>query len=73
MKTILREDTHTHAAVQDIRMPTKTMHCIYCGATLPVTHILYDREPPEMQAARLAFEDLHDATCGPKSVGMILD
>lgn len=49
------------------------LHCIYCGATYPVTTIRYAREPPDVQAARLAFEQLHDAQCGPKSIGMTLD
>ncbi len=44
-----------------------------CGATLPVTRIQYRNEPPDVQASRLAFEQKHDAECGPKSIGMILD
>lgn len=49
------------------------MHCVYCNATIPVTHILYVREPPDVQAVRLDFELRHDRECGPKSVGMILE
>jgi hypothetical protein len=47
---------------------------VYCGATSELcTHILYAKEPAEIQAMRLAFEAQHDAACGPKSVGMIID
>jgi hypothetical protein len=49
------------------------LHCIYCGATLNVTTILYRDEPPSIQVERLAFEQTHDRECGLKSVGMILD
>lgn len=47
------------------------LHCIYCGKKIEVTHILFENEPLEIQKKRLEFEDLHDSTCGPKSVGMI--
>jgi hypothetical protein len=49
------------------------LHCVYCGATTPATTIRYAAEPPAVQATQLAFEREHDARCGPKSVGIILD
>lgn len=49
------------------------LHCVYCGATIQVSHILYIRESPDIQKLRLEFEELHDKQCGPKSVGMIIE
>lgn len=50
------------------------LHCIHCGETLAVNHILYAREDPETQARRLAFELEHNARHNTeKSVGMILE
>lgn len=49
------------------------IHCIYCGAAIPVTTILYADSDEEEKSARLAFELEHDRKCGPKSVGMIVE
>ncbi len=49
------------------------LHCVYCGATLPVTRILYKDEPSDIQAQRAYFQAYHDLRCGRKSVGIILE
>ena len=49
------------------------IHCIYCGATLPVSEIFYYKETPEIQAERLAFEEKHLVECGAKPIGMMFD
>jgi len=50
------------------------LHCVFCGATLQVNHILFAREDEAMQAKRLAFELEHNGRHGSeKTIGMILD
>lgn len=49
------------------------LHCVYCGEAIPVTRIRFGAAPEDEQARRLAFEEKHDAQCGPKSVAMIMD
>ena len=50
------------------------LHCVYCGSlSKPITHILFNREPEDIQKERLEFEDYHDSHCGKKSVGLVLE
>lgn len=49
------------------------MHCIYCGASIPVTRIMWASAPPSEQTARSAFEDQHEASCGEKPVCVVMD
>lgn len=50
-----------------------TLHCVYCGETIPITKILYANAPPDEQDRRAAFEIEHLERCGPKPVGIIAD
>lgn len=47
------------------------MHCVYCGDSIPVSTVLYASAPLDEKERRWAFELIHDARCGKKSVGII--
>lgn len=50
-----------------------TLHCVRCGQTLSVGAILWISDSPEHQGRRSAFERQHETSCGPKSIGLIVE
>jgi hypothetical protein len=48
------------------------MHCIYCGERADVAET-FKAIDAEVRARMLAFMALHDARCGEKSIGMIVE